>query len=63
MYAVIFKAVFNELDDDYYKTAERLRELAPFKYKCTEFTAATEGNHEIVVSYWESTEQIKAWKI
>jgi heme-degrading monooxygenase HmoA len=32
------------------------------KYGCVEFSAATEGDEEIAISYWESEEQIKSWK-
>jgi len=62
MYAVIFKAEINELDQSYYDTALRMRELAISKYGCTEFTAVTEGNREIAISYWSNQEQISEWK-
>jgi len=62
MYAVIFKAKTKKLDDDYFKMAKRMRELAINEYGCLEFTAVTEDSNEIAISYWESMEQIKLWK-
>ena len=62
MYAVIFRAKTKKLDDDYFKMAKRMRELAINEYGCVEFTAVTEGSDEIAISYWESMEQIKKWK-
>ncbi len=62
MYAVIFKADIHQLDDDYSAMAERMRELALKDYGCVEFTACMEGRSEIAISYWESLEQIQAWK-
>ena len=62
MYAVIFKAKTNELDEAYFEMIERMRELAMNEYGCTEFTAVTEGSSEIAISYWDSMEDIKNWK-
>lgn len=62
MYAVIFKADINEVDESYYKMASRMRELAVNKYGCVGFASATEGNNEISISYWEKEEQIIQWK-
>jgi len=62
MYAVIFKAEINEIDAEYLATAEKMRTLAFEQYGCKEFTACSEGSKEIAISYWESLEQIKAWK-
>ena len=62
MYAVIFRAEIDKLDETYSKTATRMRELAIKEYGCIEFTAVTEGNQEIAISYWENEEQIKLWK-
>ena len=62
MYAVIFRAEINELDEAYAKTATRLRDLAKKIYGCVEFTAVSEGNQEIAISYWKNLDQIKAWK-
>ncbi|MBV1870491.1 MAG: antibiotic biosynthesis monooxygenase [Gammaproteobacteria bacterium] len=61
MYAVIFRATINELDPQYSEMTKRMRELAINEYGCTEFTACTEGNNEIAISYWPSKTHIKAW--
>jgi len=60
MYAVIFRAEINLLDNEYQSTAKAMRELALSKYNCIEFTSSTEGNKEIAISYWESKQDIKA---
>jgi heme-degrading monooxygenase HmoA len=62
MYIVIFQAVTNELDADYAKTAERLRELALSQFGCVKFTSVTEGEREITLSYWPDEVSIKRWK-
>ena len=62
MYAVIFKAEINIIDNAYLDTATHMRELALSKYGCVEFTSSTEGNKEIAISYWNNKEDIKAWK-
>jgi len=62
MYAVIFRAEIARTDEEYRQMAARLRELAIQEYGCLEFTAVTEGNSEIAISYWSSKEQILAWK-
>ena len=62
MYAVIFRAEINELDDTYSKMAARMRELAINKYKCTDFISVIEGTQEIAISYWKNQHQIKQWK-
>ena len=62
MYAVIFKAKMNTLDDRYFKMASKLRDLAIENYGCTEFTSVAEGSEEITISYWKDLAQIKNWK-
>lgn len=62
MYAVIFRAEINKLNNDYFEMASSLRELAKNKYGCVEFTSVTEGDREIAISYWENLESIKKWK-
>jgi heme-degrading monooxygenase HmoA len=62
MYAVIFKATINKLDDTYSKTAARMRELAMNEYGCSEFVSVTEGDHEISISYWKEQKDIIEWK-
>jgi len=61
-YAVIFTARIRQLDDAYRATAARMRELAMSEFGCHKFIAATEGETEIAVSYWNSLEQIRAWR-
>jgi len=62
MYAVIFKAIIADIDDHYIQTSERMRSLALNKYGCLEFISATEGDQEIAISYWNSEQDISAWK-
>jgi heme-degrading monooxygenase HmoA len=62
MYAVIFKATVAEFDDEYLRTAQRLKTLAFEKYGCKDFVSVTEGNEEIAISYWETEQQIRDWK-
>lgn len=62
MYAVIFTAEIRELDEDYQTMATRMRELAQSKYGCVGFTALTQGNTEVALSYWETLDQIRSWK-
>ena len=62
MYAVIFTAEINEVDEEYNVTAKRMRQLAFNDYGCTHMTATTEGTTEIAISYWPSLEQIHQWK-
>jgi len=62
MYAVIFRATVAELDDEYLRMAERLKELAFKEYGCRDFVSVTEGNEEIAISYWDTEKQIRDWK-
>lgn len=62
MLAVIFRAKIKKLDTEYLAMAQRMRELAINEYGCIEFTACSEGEQEIAISYWENAEQIKKWK-
>lgn len=62
MYAVIFRAKVAESDDLYFRTAERMRELACGKYGCLEFVSMMEGEEEIAISYWETEKQLLNWK-
>ena len=62
MYAVIFKASVEQLDEEYFAMAERLRKLAFDDYGCQGFDSFTEGSSEVAISYWSSLEQIQAWK-
>ncbi|MFT4614740.1 MAG: heme-degrading monooxygenase HmoA [Bacteroidia bacterium] len=62
MYAVIFRATVANMDDDYIVTAQRMRELALSRFGCVEFVSAHEGDQELAISYWESEEEIIAWR-
>jgi heme-degrading monooxygenase HmoA len=62
MFAVIFKARTKQFDEAYSTTAARLRTLAMEDFGCIEFISCSEGEDEIAISYWESEEQIRAWK-
>ena len=62
MIAVIFRATMLKVDDEYFQTAARLRDLAKAKYGCIEFTSCSEGDDEIAISYWHSEAQIQHWK-
>jgi len=62
MYAVIFKAKINKLDNNYAKMAKRMRDLAINKYACCDFVSTTENNIEIAISYWNDLDHIKKWK-
>lgn len=62
MYAVIFRAEINALNETYFEMAAKLRELAIKEYGCVEFTSVTEGEQEIAISYWHDIESIKKWK-
>ncbi len=61
MIVVIFRARVRSVDDEYAKTAARLRELALTEFGCLEFHAVTEGRDEVALSYWPSEENIRAW--
>lgn len=62
MFIVIFRATCRTLNDEYSKTAARLRELALNEFGCLEFHSVTEGCNEVALSYWENEESIRAWK-
>lgn len=62
MFVVIFRAKVRSLDDDYFRVAARMRELALSEFGCLEFHTVTEGDNEVALSYWPSEEAIQAWK-
>lgn len=62
MFVVIFRARVRQFDEEYSRTAARLRELALTEFGCLEFQAMTEGRDEIALSYWSNEEDIRAWK-
>jgi heme-degrading monooxygenase HmoA len=63
MIAVIFTARTEKLDTEYEKTVSRLRELAFDKYGCLDFISAAQGDREIAISYWESEDAVRRWKL
>lgn len=62
MYVVIFRARIKQLDEEYTRTASRMRELALTRFGCLEFHAVSEGKQEIALSYWPDEDSIRAWK-
>ncbi|MDD2879071.1 MAG: antibiotic biosynthesis monooxygenase [Rhodoferax sp.] len=62
MFVVIFRAKVRQTDNEYAVVAARMRELALGQFGCLEFTAVTEGQDEIALSYWPSEAHIRAWK-
>ncbi len=62
MYAVIFRAEINKLDEFYSDMAVQMRNLAISKYNCTEFVSVTQGSEEIAISYWQDLDHITQWK-
>ena len=62
MYVVIFRAKSRTLDDEYFRVAARMRELALSQFGCLEFQAVTEGQDEVALSYWPDEQSIVAWK-
>ena len=62
MYVVIFRARVRQFDAEYTAMAAQMRELALQQFGCLSFTAATEGDQEIAVSYWPDEASILAWK-
>lgn len=63
-FAVIFTSIRNDGDDDYGKVAERMDELAKLQPGYLGHESAR-GNDKlgITVSYWESLEAIRNWKM
>ena len=62
MYAVIFRAIINDIDQEYVDASGSLRVLAESKYGCIKYISIREGYQEITISYWQTEEQIQAWK-
>ena len=62
MYIVIFKATIKSLDENYYQTAEKMRQLALNDYGCVRIDSVGDEAQEITLSYWNSEEDILAWK-
>ncbi len=62
MLVVIFRAKVRLLDEQYFATAARMRELALAEFGCIEFHAVAEGENEVALSYWPDVESIRAWR-
>lgn len=62
MFAVIFIAELNSIDDEYSATAEKMQRIAKNQYGCLQFTTCREGEREISISYWDNESQIKDWR-
>jgi heme-degrading monooxygenase HmoA len=62
MFVVIFRAQVRQFDADYSAMAAQMRELALTQFGCLEFTAVTEGEQEVALSYWPDEASIRAWK-
>ena len=62
MFVVIFRAQAKALDAEYSAMAAQMRELALTRFGCLDFTAVTEGDQEVALSYWPDEASIRAWK-
>jgi heme-degrading monooxygenase HmoA len=62
MFVVIFRAKARALDADYSAMAAQMRQLALTQFGCLDFSAVTEGEQEIALSYWPDEASIRAWK-
>jgi len=62
MLVVIFRAQARPLDAEYSAMAAQLRQLALTQFGCLDFTAVTEGDQEVALSYWPDEASIHAWK-
>jgi heme-degrading monooxygenase HmoA len=62
MFVVIFRAKARALDAEYSAMAAQMRTLALTQFGCLDFTAVTEGEQEIALSYWPDEASIRAWK-
>jgi len=62
MFVVIFRAQVRRFDDEYSRTAARMRDLAIREFGCLEFHSVTEGDQEVALSYWPDEQSIRAWR-
>ena len=62
MHVVIFRARIRAFDAEYFATAARMRELALSQFGCLDFHSVTEGENEVVLSYWPNEAAIRAWR-
>ena len=61
-YAVIFTARRSAHQEGYEKTAQRMAELAARQPGYLGHETTNDGRYSITVSYWQSTEAIRAWR-
>jgi len=62
VFVVIFRAQVRRFDDEYSRTAARMRDLAIREFGCLEFHSVTEGDQEVALSYWPDEQSIRAWR-
>jgi heme-degrading monooxygenase HmoA len=62
VFVVIFRAQVRRFDDEYSRTAARMRDLAIREFGCLEFHSVTEGDEEVALSYWPDEQSIRAWR-
>lgn len=60
-FVVIFRAQIRQLDEQYSRLAQQLRQKAFDEYGCVDFSACAEAGLEIALSYWNSREDIERW--
>ena len=63
MHAVIFRATIRELDPEYESTAAHLRHLALTRYRCREFISMRDGDVELSISWWDSLDDFRLWRV
>jgi len=61
-YAVIFKAQMKNPDKQYSQMAKQMRDIAKEHYHCQSFISYMQGDQEIAISYWNTIEDIQAFK-
>ncbi|MCX8506963.1 MAG: antibiotic biosynthesis monooxygenase [Alphaproteobacteria bacterium] len=62
MIVVIFRAKLKLIDEDFEKTGQRMRDIAESRYGCVGVTSFQQNNEELTLTYWESAEDIAAWR-
>ncbi|ORT48764.1 antibiotic biosynthesis monooxygenase [Vibrio sp. qd031] len=62
MFTVIFRAKAGAQDSHYDDMVQCLRALAFDKYGCLDFITTTHKGEEIAISYWQSEQDIVAWR-
>ncbi|OTG80434.1 antibiotic biosynthesis monooxygenase [Acinetobacter sp. ANC 4558] len=62
-YVVIFKASIRNFDHEYNATAENLRNNALQQFNCQKFESFCLEKKEFALSYWNSLEDIRAWRL